>query len=175
MCWDSPSALTLKFKLWNSLETHTIFLSAGTISPALNQFQSCHDQGWKFNLFAVETSLLKMSGARLLIFWQLTDRLLHWAINRKSCGLKHQLRLGWAGVGPAGSYHQDEVLWSVTVYVAFPTPLYPVLQRLHSEKERFTEYSWEESSSAAHWESQREPSEICASKTGPQQYFCWQS
>lgn len=59
----------------DSLETHSIFLNAGKISPALNQFQSCHDQGWKFNFFAVETSILKMSGARLLIFWHLTDRL----------------------------------------------------------------------------------------------------
>lgn len=75
MCWDSLSALSLKFKLWEMLETHPIFLNAGKISPALNQFQSCHDQVWKFNFFAVETSILKMSGTRLLIFWQLTDRL----------------------------------------------------------------------------------------------------
>lgn len=174
MCWDSLSALTLKSKLWDSLETHPISLNAGKISPALNQFQSCHNQGWKFNFFAVEMSILKMSGARLLIFWQLTDRLATTGQLTKSCGLQHKLRLGWAGVGPAGSSNQDEMLWSVTIYVAFPTPLYPLLQCLHSEKERFTEYSWEEASSAAHWESQREPSENCASKLGPQQHFFWQ-
>lgn len=56
-------------------DTLPIFPNAGKIAPALNQFQSCHDQSWKFNFFAAKTSILKMSGARLLIFWQLTDRL----------------------------------------------------------------------------------------------------
>lgn len=48
--------------------------STGKISPALNQFQSCHNQGWKFNFFAAKTSILKTRGARLWIFWQLPDR-----------------------------------------------------------------------------------------------------